>query len=126
MMVLSNANVIIEYDGRRSGLPSAPLDMEYDNYSIEQKFFKHTTYITQHAIPNIQHTTYNISILWQDNHILEGGVGTTAVRHCWSGRGIAETRRVSVFPHVCRVLVHLEEPVRHVQRQVGHFETHCG
>ena len=35
MMVLCNANVIIEDNGRRSGLPSAPLDVEYDNSSIE-------------------------------------------------------------------------------------------
>ena len=33
MMVLCNDIAIIEYDGRRSGLPSAPLDMEYDNNS---------------------------------------------------------------------------------------------
>ena len=33
MMVLCDVNVSIENDGRRSGLPSAPLDMEYD-YSI--------------------------------------------------------------------------------------------
>ena len=30
MMVLCNVIVIIEYDSRRSGLSSAPLDMEYD------------------------------------------------------------------------------------------------
>ena len=35
MMVLCNATVIIEYDGRRSGLSSAPLDIKYDNNSIE-------------------------------------------------------------------------------------------
>ena len=34
-MVLCNANVMKEYDRRRSGLPSAPQDMEYDNSSIE-------------------------------------------------------------------------------------------
>ena len=34
MMVLCNANVVIKYDRRRSGLPSAPLDMEYDNNKI--------------------------------------------------------------------------------------------
>ena len=28
-------NVLIEYDRRRSGLPSAPLDLEYDNNNIE-------------------------------------------------------------------------------------------
>ena len=33
MMVLCDDNVIIEYDRRRSGLPRAPLDMEYDNNS---------------------------------------------------------------------------------------------
>jgi len=37
MMVLCNASAIIEYDRIRSGLPSAPLDMEYDN----SKFTKH-------------------------------------------------------------------------------------
>ena len=31
VMVLCNAFVVVVYDGRRSGLPSAPLDMEYDN-----------------------------------------------------------------------------------------------
>ena len=36
MMVLCSANAIIEYDRGRSGLSSAPLDMEYDNNSIEQ------------------------------------------------------------------------------------------
>ena len=29
--MLCNANVVIEYNRRRSGLPSEPLDMEYDN-----------------------------------------------------------------------------------------------
>jgi len=36
MMVLCYANAMIEYDRRRLVLPSAPLDMEYDNNSIEQ------------------------------------------------------------------------------------------
>ena len=35
MMVLYNASVSIEYDGRRLGLPDAPVVMEYDNNSIE-------------------------------------------------------------------------------------------
>ena len=36
MMVLCNANaIVIADDKRRSGLPSALLDMEYDNNSIE-------------------------------------------------------------------------------------------
>ena len=36
-MVLCNANgiVVIECDTGRSGLPSAPIDIEYDNNSIE-------------------------------------------------------------------------------------------
>ena len=36
MMLLCNANDIVKNDRRRSGLPSAPLDMEYDKNSIEQ------------------------------------------------------------------------------------------
>ena len=35
MMVLFNANVIMKDDVRRSWLSSAPVDMEYDNNSIE-------------------------------------------------------------------------------------------
>ena len=35
MMVLCNDIAITEYDIRRSGLPSAPLEMEYNNNSIE-------------------------------------------------------------------------------------------
>jgi len=35
MMFMCNDIAIIEYD-RRLGLPSAPLDMEYDNSNIEQ------------------------------------------------------------------------------------------
>ena len=31
MMVLCNANVSTEYDKRRSGLSSTPLDIKYDN-----------------------------------------------------------------------------------------------
>ena len=34
MMVLCDANVVIEYDEIRSELPNAPLDMEYDNNRI--------------------------------------------------------------------------------------------
>jgi len=34
MVVICNANVIIEYDRRGSGFPSAQLDMEHDNNSI--------------------------------------------------------------------------------------------
>ena len=41
MMVTCNANAIIEYDRRRSGLSHTPLDMEYDNNSIEQLSSKH-------------------------------------------------------------------------------------
>ena len=35
MMVLCSAYAIMEHDRRRSGLPSAPLDMKFDNSSIE-------------------------------------------------------------------------------------------
>ena len=35
MMVLCKSNVIVQYDRRRLGLPSATLDMEYDNNIIE-------------------------------------------------------------------------------------------
>jgi len=31
MMVLCNANVIVEYDERRPGLSSTPVDMDHDN-----------------------------------------------------------------------------------------------
>ena len=34
--MLCDASVIIEYDRRRPGLPNAPLDIKYDNSSIEQ------------------------------------------------------------------------------------------
>lgn len=34
-MELCNANVIIDYDGRRSGPPSAPLEMVYDSNRTE-------------------------------------------------------------------------------------------
>ena len=33
MMVLCNDIIVIEYDRRRPGLSSAPLDVEYDNSS---------------------------------------------------------------------------------------------
>ena len=35
IMVICYASDIIEYDRIRSGLSNAPLDMEYDNNSIE-------------------------------------------------------------------------------------------
>ena len=35
MMVMCNGIVIIEHDGRRSGLSNAPLTMEYDNNRTE-------------------------------------------------------------------------------------------
>ena len=35
MVVLCNASVITEYDRRRSGLPNAPVDMEYDSNRTE-------------------------------------------------------------------------------------------
>ena len=51
MMVLYNADVTIEYDRRRSGLPSAPIDAEYDNNSIEQWSSKHRLSILFHHVP---------------------------------------------------------------------------
>jgi len=36
MMLMFNASDIIEYDGRRSGISNAPLDIEYDYNGIEQ------------------------------------------------------------------------------------------
>ena len=36
MMVICYDNIIKEHNRRISGLPSAPVDMEYDNSSIEQ------------------------------------------------------------------------------------------
>ena len=35
MLCVVQNNAIMEYDRRRSGLSSAPLDIEYDNSSIE-------------------------------------------------------------------------------------------
>jgi len=35
MMAICNADIIGEYDRRRSGHSDAPLDMEYDNSSID-------------------------------------------------------------------------------------------
>ena len=45
MMVLCDATVIFitEYDGRRLGLPSAPVVMEHDNSITEEYPSKHTT-----------------------------------------------------------------------------------
>ena len=47
MMVMCNANVIARYDRRRSGLSSAPLDMEYDNSITYYWSFKHDQSINQ-------------------------------------------------------------------------------
>ena len=33
--VIINMIIFVEYGRRRSGLPNAPLDMDYDNNSIE-------------------------------------------------------------------------------------------
>ena len=40
-MVLRNANAVTEHDRRRSGFPNAPLDMKYDNSSIEPLNVQH-------------------------------------------------------------------------------------
>ena len=44
-MVMCNDIVITEHDGRRSGFPSAPIDLEHDNNRTEEKRYssKHTT-----------------------------------------------------------------------------------
>ena len=36
MMIICNDIVIIEHDGRRSGLPSAPVVIEHDNNSTDE------------------------------------------------------------------------------------------
>ena len=36
MIMLCDASVVVEYDRRMPGLPSAPLDIEYDNNNIEE------------------------------------------------------------------------------------------
>jgi len=36
MMVWYNANATIEYDRRRSEIPNAPVDIEYENNRTEQ------------------------------------------------------------------------------------------
>jgi|TARA_B110000091_G_scaffold149075_1_gene158727 hypothetical protein len=41
MMIMCNAIVIIEYDGRRLGLSNAPVAMEHDNNGKEQYPSKH-------------------------------------------------------------------------------------
>ena len=43
MMVLCNAKAITDHDRRRSGLPSAPLNTEYDINITEVLSCKHTT-----------------------------------------------------------------------------------
>ena len=46
VMVLDNANVIIENDRKRLGLPIAPLDMEYGNSNIDKKSMKKLLVLT--------------------------------------------------------------------------------
>mgnify|MGYP006081761189 CR=1 FL=1 len=55
MMVLCSANAIIKHDREKSGLPSAPLDMEYDNNITEE-------YNAIAIALNPKHTIYNPSI----------------------------------------------------------------
>ena len=61
MMVLCDANTVIEYGRRISEPPSALLDMEYDNNSTEQKSSKH--------INNMLSRTPKV---FADNHVLHG------------------------------------------------------
>ena len=53
MVVLCNANAIIEYDRRRSRLPSAPLDMEYDN-NITERYSLNIASFTYLVKPDIE------------------------------------------------------------------------
>ena len=61
MMVLCNATVVVGYDRRRSGLPSAPVVTEYDNNSIEQ-----STVIS-----------LNMNIDYQSHHLLSSCLSST-------------------------------------------------
>ena len=51
MVVLCNANIIIEYDGGRSELSSAPLDVEYDNNSIEHNLNSKDEHVNPLPLP---------------------------------------------------------------------------
>tara|TARA_B110000090_G_C13230247_1_gene388273 strand:+ start:251 stop:385 length:135 start_codon:yes stop_codon:yes gene_type:complete len=44
MVVMCDANAILEYDERRSGLPSAPLEKEYGNNITEIPINKNIDY----------------------------------------------------------------------------------
>jgi len=57
MMVLCNANAIIEYARRGSGLPSAPLDMEHDNNIMSIRI---NSLGSKHHIFALNILTYNI------------------------------------------------------------------
>ena len=51
MLVLCNARVIIEYDGRRLGLSSAPVDMEHENNRIEESTNRNSSKHHQQQTP---------------------------------------------------------------------------
>ena len=53
--MLCNDNAIIEYDKRISGLPSAPLDMEYDINSIEYEYVINLKIQYRLSVENILH-----------------------------------------------------------------------
>ena len=62
MVVVCDANAVIEYDRRRSGLPSAPLNMEYDN--------NRTIVISLNI--NIGYTIISILIITFTRHVRTG------------------------------------------------------
>ena len=54
MMVMCNDIVIMEYDGRRSGLSNAPLDMEYITLDMEYNYNRDHRGIVSHLNPTTQ------------------------------------------------------------------------
>ena len=53
--MLCNDNNVIEHERRRSGLPSAPLDMEYDINSIEYEYVINLKIQYRLSVENILH-----------------------------------------------------------------------
>ena len=73
-MVLCNANAIIEYNIRRSGLPRAPLDMEYDNDSIEQTKIQSFKNTPKYSLFQYSHIHVQIKLFIQRNLGLLSGI----------------------------------------------------
>ena len=71
MMVMCNDIVVIEHDGRRSGLSHATLDMEYDNNSsIEQSLVISLSMNHEHKTQNTP-SSKTINPQASDNHRLK-------------------------------------------------------